>query len=166
MHIVVDELPQTTLARPDGQFESELFPNLARFARGATWYRNATTVADSTPDAIPVQLTGERPEVGALPTSRDHPRSLFTLFSRSHDMTVVEPVTDVCPPELCAADRPARTTRLRALAADLRVVAAHLLLPDDLRGGLPPIDQNWEGFTHEPDARAPSARRPGRDAAS
>ncbi len=165
VQVILDELPATTLQRPGGGFESALFPNLARLVRGATWYRNATTVADSTPDAIPVQLTGERPRRGALPTSRSHPRSLFTLFSRSHDMTVVEPVTDVCPRELCAEVRPAVETRLRALASDLRVVAEHLLLPDELREGLPPIDENWENFGREPevpplgDAAAKAGRR-------
>ena len=41
------------------------------------------------------------------------------------------------------------TVRLSALASDLRVVSAHLLLPDDLRGGLPPIDRDWQGFAGE-----------------
>ena len=162
VHVILDELPATTLQRPDGEFESALFPNLARLVRGATWYRNATTVADSTPDAIPVQLTGERPRPGALPTSRSHPRSLFTLFSRSHHMIVVEPVTDVCPRELCAETRPAAKTRLRALASDLRVVAQHLLLPGDLRRGLPPIDENWANFGRE-EAPLPGDAAPTRE---
>jgi hypothetical protein len=156
VHVILDELPVTTLQRPDGRFESELFPHLARLARGATWYRNATTVADSTAEAVPVQVTGELPEAGALPTSGDHPRSLFTLFSRSHRMTVVEPLTDVCPQDLCDEVRPPAATRLRALAADLRVVAVHLLLPDDLREGLPRVDQSWEGFTDEPEGPPPA----------
>jgi hypothetical protein len=158
VHVILDELPVTTLERPDGRFESELFPNLARLVRHATWYRNATTVADSTPDAIPVQLTGEPPEPGALPTSRDHPQSLFTLFNRSHHMHVLEPVTDVCPADLCAEVRPGAEDRLRSLATDLRVVAEHLLLPDDMRAGLPAIDESWEGFSDEPEALAPSER--------
>jgi hypothetical protein len=36
VHVILDELPVTTLERPDGQFESELFPHLARLVRGAT----------------------------------------------------------------------------------------------------------------------------------
>ena len=149
VHVILDELPATTLEGPDGRFESRLFPNLARFVQGATWYRNATTVADSTPDAIPAQVTGDRPHTGELPTTRDHPRSLFTLFGRSHDITAVEPLTDVCPAQLCVESRPAGEARLQALARDLRVIAEHLLLPGDLREGLPPIDQSWEGFQDE-----------------
>ncbi|HSD77411.1 MAG TPA: sulfatase-like hydrolase/transferase [Solirubrobacteraceae bacterium] len=164
VHVVLDELPVTTLERPDGSFESELFPQLARLVAGATWYRNATTEADETADAVPLQLTGDRPEPGALPTAHDHPRSLFTLFARSHDMTVVEPITDVCPEQLCAKVRPPAGLRLRALGRDLRVVAEHLLLPDDLRDGLPPIDETWAGFADAP-APAPTDAelRHGRD---
>ena len=124
----------------------ELFPNFARLARESTWYRNATTVDDLTTEAVPAQLTGERPRDGQLPTTRDHPRSLFTLFERSHALTVVEPITDLCPERLCGESRPGTADRLRSLESDLEVVVQHLLLPDDLREGLPAIDRVWEGF--------------------
>jgi hypothetical protein len=39
--------------------------------------------------------------------------------------------------------------RLSALADDLTIVAEHLLLPDDLRDGLPSIDRGWLGFGSE-----------------
>jgi hypothetical protein len=156
VHVILDELPVTTLEREDGRFESDLFPNLARLVRGATWYRNGTTVADSTADAIPVQLTGRRPRIGGLPTTRDHPRSVFGMFSRSHDLFVVEPVTDVCPVRLCPEARPAARARLRSLAKDLSVAAGHLLLPGDLRKRLPPIDESWQGFDDEPDGAGSS----------
>ncbi len=146
--ILLDELPLSTLLS-DGAIDAERFPNLARFAAGATWYRNATTVADSTPEAVPAQLTGELPEAGDLPTSTHHPRSLFTLFRHSHELDVVEPITDVCPARLCPEARPPVRARLSALADDLTIVAEHLLLPDDLRDGLPAIDRGWLGFGSE-----------------
>jgi Sulfatase len=146
VHVVLDELPESTLTDARGRIDAALFPNLARFAREATWYRNATTVDDLTTEAVPSQLTGERPRQGSLPTTRDHPRSLFTLFRRSHRMTVVEPITDLCPERLCGAERPGTADRLRSLASDLDVVVRHLLLPDDLREGLPAVDRVWEGF--------------------
>jgi Sulfatase len=147
--IVLDELPTSTLAGPRGEIDAGRFPNLARFAAGATWYRNATTVADSTAEAVPAQLTGELPQPGDLPTATHHPNSLFTLFRRSHDLTVVEPITDVCPARLCPEARPPARARLSALADDLTIVAEHLLLPDDLRDGLPSIDRGWLGFGSE-----------------
>lgn len=149
--ILLDELPTSTLTGTDGRIDAERFPHLARFAAGATWYRNATTVADGTPEAVPAQLTGELPEPGKLPTSTHHPQSLFTLFRRSHDLAVVEPITDVCPARLCREARPTVRARLSALADDLTIVGQHLLLPDDLRDGLPSIDRGWLGFASEAD---------------
>jgi len=146
VHIVVDELPQSTLADANGTIDAELFPNFARLAREATWYRNATTVDDLTTEAVPAQLTGEQPQPGSLPTARDHPRSLFTLFERSHELTVVEPITDVCPSRLCDESEPELIDRLRSLESDLEVVVQHQLLPEDLRDGLPAVDRVWEGF--------------------
>ena len=149
VQIVLDELPASTLTGPDGSVDASLFPNLARFASGATWYRNATTVADTTAEAVPAQVTGRLPEVGGLPTSTHHPNSVFTLFRRSHELSVVEPITDVCPASLCAEDRPSLRARMSALADDLLIVAQHQLLPDDLRDGLPSIDRGWLGFGSE-----------------
>jgi hypothetical protein len=48
VHIVLDELAVTTIDAGDGTIDAELFPNLAKLARDATWYRNATTVDDLT----------------------------------------------------------------------------------------------------------------------
>jgi hypothetical protein len=159
VHIVLDELPTSTLTRADGTIDAALFPNIARFADGATWYRNATTVSDTTPEAVPAQVTGERPASGDLPTSVHHPRSLFTLFRHSHEFSVNEPITDVCPVRLCPEARPPVRARLSGLADDLRIVAEHLLLPDDLRAGLPAIDRNWQGFAAEgPSGTSPRAR--------
>jgi hypothetical protein len=143
---VFDELPLTTLLGEDGSIDAARFPNFARLARTSTWYRDATTVDDLTTEAVPAQLTGRLPRAGRLPTARDHPRSLFTLFERSHAITAIEPITDVCPDRLCADVRPRTADRLRTLESDLEVVVQHLLLPQDLRDGLPPIDNVWEGF--------------------
>jgi Sulfatase len=59
---------------------------------------------------------------------------------------VVEPITDLCPTRLCADVRPGAMDRLRSLESDLEVVVQHLLLPEDLRDGLPAVDRVWEGF--------------------
>jgi hypothetical protein len=148
VHVILDELPVTTLSNGDrdGGLDAKRFPNLARLAREATWYRNATSLADDTTKAVPAQLTGKRPRPGELPITQDHPDSVFTLFAHSHDLIVEEPITDVCPNRLCVEDELSTGERLRALVEDLGIVARHLLLPADLRRGLPAIDQNWDGF--------------------
>jgi hypothetical protein len=158
--VVFDELPATSLMDAGGRVDARRYPAFAELAAQSTWYRDATTVAGRTTEAIPALLTGRRPREGDLPTAADHPGSLFALLSRSHRLEVVEPITDVCPRELCAETRPSMARRMRSLASDLRVVALHLLLPDDLRGGLPPIDRDWHGFAGEGEpGSTPSAQR-------
>jgi hypothetical protein len=152
VHVVLDELPQSTLADAGGRIDAELFPNFARLARESTWYRNATTVNDLTAAAVPAQLTGEQPRAGALPIARDHPRNLFTLFERSHELTVIEPITALCPERICDDVRPGTMDRLRSLGSDLEIVVQQLLLPADLRERLPAVDRVWEGFEAEPGA--------------
>jgi hypothetical protein len=101
--IVLDELPTISLADGDGGIDAELFPHLAALAEEATWYRNATTVAPSTVDAVPAILTGRMPEAGARPTARDHPDSIFTAFAATHDVRAVESVTRLCRLAGCVA---------------------------------------------------------------
>ena len=159
--VVFDELPTTSLMDDRDRVDARRYPAFASLAADATWYREATTVAGRTTEAVPALLTGRRPREGDLPTALDHPGSLFTLLSRSHRLEVVEPITDVCPRDLCAESRPAMPERMRELVSDLRVVSLHLLLPDDLRGGLPPIDRDWHGFAGEaePTSAIPTAER-------
>ena len=155
--VVFDELPATSLMDARDHVDVDRFPAFASLARDATWYRTATTVAGRTTEAVPAMLTGRRPREGDLPIASDHPQSLFSLLSRSHRLSVIEPITDVCPPDLCPEHRPDMKDRLRSLASDIRVVSAHLLLPDDLDADLPPIDRDWQGF--EDDAIGPRANR-------
>ena len=155
--VVFDELPATSLMDAEDRIDARRFPAFASLAGDATWYRAATTVAGRTTEALPAMLTGRRPREGDLPIASDHPQSLFSLLSRSHRLTVIEPITDVCPPDLCPEHRPDIKDRLRSLAEDVRVVSAHLLLPDDLDADLPPIDRDWQGF--EDDAIGPRANR-------
>jgi hypothetical protein len=146
VHVVLDEFPLSTLVGPDGKIEAKLFPNFARLARESTWYRNATTVNDLTAAAVPAQLTGSRAPASALPTTRDYPRSLFTLFEDSHRLTVVEPITALCPERLCGSTRLGTADRLESLESDLEIVVKQQLYPADLRKNLPAIDRVWEGF--------------------
>jgi hypothetical protein len=147
--VVFDELPATSLMDSEDRIDARRYPAFASLARDATWYRTATTVSGRTTEAVPAMLTGRKPREGDLPIAADHPQSLFTLLSRSHRLSVVEPITDVCPSDLCAEDRPDMADRLTSLAKDLRVVSLHQLLPDDLDDDLPPIDRDWQGFENE-----------------
>ena len=60
--ILFDEFAGFALNGPDGRIDAARYPNFARLATDATWYRNATTVADYTERAVPALLTGDRPD--------------------------------------------------------------------------------------------------------
>jgi hypothetical protein len=156
--IVFDELPTISLMDAREQIDAASYPNFGRLAATSTWYRNATTVADGTYVAVPAILAGQSP-AARLPTSRQYPRSVFTLLGGSYDVHALEPITHVCPSQICARPPVEPTaTRLRSLATDLSIVEGHLLLPADLAGGLPPIDRDYEDFgAEERGVRAPRA---------
>jgi hypothetical protein len=147
--VIFDELPGISLMGPGHRIDAERYPSFAQLADESTWYRNATTVSDSTTRAVPAILSGLRPgEHRRLPTSRSWPRNVFTLLGARYDLHVVEPVTDLCPIATCPEGRSAGAARrLRSLVSDLTVVSGHLLLPDGLARWLPPIDRGWADFT-------------------
>ena len=72
------------------------FPNLARLAGQATWYRNHTTQAGFTTEAVPAIFTGQTPE-GGPPLFTEHPDNIFRLLADSHDLVVSEALTQLCP---------------------------------------------------------------------
>jgi Sulfatase len=158
--IFFDEFAGWTLLGRDGQIDANRYPNFARLANEATWYRNATTVADYTERAVPALLTGDRPDRSALPIASDHPESLFTLLGGSYRFDVTEPVTDVCPAQLCpeeSATRPSQARRLKDLGYDLSLVSLHLLLPPSLRTGLRPVDRSFGDFRAQEPAQGTQA---------
>ena len=104
--ISFDEFPITSLLRPDGSIDAVRYPNFARFARQATWFRNATTVADGTRWATPIVISGQLPKKDALPTFQDYPQNLFTALGGGYNLHVTEPVTRLCPKSLCADTGP------------------------------------------------------------
>ena len=142
--VVLDELPVVSLMRADGEIDAERYPNFARLAEDATWYRNTTTVHEWTTGAVPAILTGERP--GGLPLFLDHPDNLFTLLGGSYDLNVHESQTHLCPPELCDPDREPLPERVGSLLSDLSIVYGHLVLPEDLSDELPSISTAWRDF--------------------
>ena len=143
----LDEFPLASLLRPDGTINERRFPNFARLADASTWYQDATSMAQTTERSVPSTLTGIFPDPDALPTSRDHPRSLFTLLEEQYDEWVREQVTDVCPESICPSDAGLLDVdRLWSALADSAAVYGHLIAPPSLRDHLPVIDRSWGGF--------------------
>jgi len=145
--IVLDEFPLATLMDEDMQIDQARFPNFAGLADQAYWFRNATTVSDSTLISIPTILSGVSPELGRkrLPTLADYPKNLFTLLADTHHLEIVENGTKLSP---FPTDEVEATVsqRMQGLLADLTVVYGHVVLPRDLAASLPAIDQSWNSF--------------------
>ncbi|MGH9112640.1 MAG: sulfatase-like hydrolase/transferase [Acidimicrobiales bacterium] len=100
--LVFDALPVESLLDGAGHVDGEPFPNFARLEAMSTWYRNNTTVAGFTDEAVPAILTGKYPEptVDAGGTNTD-PENLFTLLGGTYEIHAREQVTGLCPEKLC-----------------------------------------------------------------
>ncbi|HEX2063991.1 MAG TPA: sulfatase-like hydrolase/transferase [Acidimicrobiales bacterium] len=99
--IVLDELPLASLVDEEGGIDGRLYPNMAALAREATFFRNATGTAARTTHALPAMLTGRFPAHSRAPVSSQYPANLFALLAGSHDVSVFESVTALCPREAC-----------------------------------------------------------------
>jgi hypothetical protein len=144
--VIFDEFPVTTLMRADGTINAARFPNFARLAQTATWFRNASSHSPQTHESLPSILTGRLPENDALPTHNDHPRNYFTLLGTGHRVNRYELLTDMCPPMIC--DPPPRSPLSQAIE-DASVVYWHRVLPERWRDELPPVDNAWGNFSDQ-----------------
>jgi hypothetical protein len=146
--ILFDELPSTSLLDERRRVDADRFPAFARLARDGTWFRNAYSIYDSTSKAIPAIMDGNLPEEGTLPTSSEHPESLFTLLGNSHEMNVSEEATTVCPRDLCDDARLDESygSRLGSMSEDLGLVWLHVVSPPDIEEDLPSVSDTWGDF--------------------
>ena len=147
--VVFDELPTSSLQRPDGSIDDRRFPSFAALAEGSDWYRRAVTVAMQTPRAIPALLTGQLPRRDSNAYYREHTSNLFSWLAAKGNYRVIaqETVSQLCPPAICTDRAPHYPwRRLAAATDDLGVVYGHLLLPPSLRSRLPDVSYTWTGF--------------------
>jgi len=147
--LVFDALPAGALLDERGRIDGGRYPNLRALADRAHWFPNALTESDSTTYAVPALLTGRRPEPDKRPTLADHPESLFTLLSDSHELIAFESTTRLAPAGAALPDRGSQRERLSLLLSDSAVLYLHILLPEDWREGLPSIETRWSGFSAE-----------------
>ena len=96
--IIFDEFSGMTLLDQERQIDAVRYPNFARLARTAAWYRNASTVHARTSHAVPAILTGRMPLADRETTLAEAPQNLFTLLHHAGFPTVAfEPVSRLCP---------------------------------------------------------------------
>lgn len=144
----LDELPITSLLGADGKVDAKRFPGFAELAGDSTWFRNAHSIYDSTSKAWPAIMDGDYPEKDTLPTSSDHPNSIFAILGKSHVMNVSEEATTVCPRSLCKdarLDEPF-ADRLKSMVDDLSLVYAHVVAPPGMERDLTSVSETWGDF--------------------
>ncbi len=146
--VVFDELPTTSLMDARRRVDAERYPGFAALARDSTWFRGAHTIYDSSTRSVPAIMDGTYPEKDELPTSAEHPNSIFALLGNSHRMNVSEEATSVCPRNLCddaRLDEPL-VDRLASITSDLGLVYAHVVAPPGIEADLPSVSDTWGGF--------------------
>ncbi len=144
--VLLDELPVASLMDARGRIDARRYPNFARLARHATWYRNAASVGDYTQIAVPAVLTGRPGKPGRLQVAHEYPDNLFTLLGGTYRLDVFEQVTDLCQ-EACPVQRRAPFSwRMRSiLSTSIEQIPAlphglRVRLADALHPGVSPND--------------------------
>lgn len=149
--VIFDEFPTNSLLTGDGTIDAERYPNFGALARGAYWFRNASTVADSTSDAVPAILSGRyvRSEQ-AIPTLLHWPVNLFTALAPHYRIFASMRFQQLCPPTACEQNAAIASDNVRLLVSDLSLVWLHIVLPETLTDELPPVVGEWAEFGRAP----------------
>ena len=164
--IVFDEFPVSSLMDGTRAIDAARYPNFARLAETATWYRNASTVSSQTLWAVPAIVSGTLPVApNAVPTRRYFPNNLFTMLSESYQMHVFGRFLQLCPANRCLYDLEVHDS-LGELVADLGIVYLHIISPDSIAATLPPIVGDWRAFATRRRFRNDEGRRSLRERSS
>ena len=144
--LVFDGLPLYFLMDRDGSIDERLFPNFQRLADTSTWFRDATTVADSTVQAMTAILTGRYPDVTYQRAAvfHDYPVNLLTVLPDEYQKNVFERHTLFSPRS--SADRGSLPPLIQENLLDLALIYLHGAMPASITGRLPAVDQTWRGF--------------------
>jgi len=145
--IVLDEFPAATIMRADGSLNSDRYPGFAELASVSTWFRNASSHYNLTYRAVPQLLSGLIGKGDLLPTYKGYPRNLLTLLGSDVPVQSYEPVTELCPPSVCATDR--GQTSVGDAIEDATLVYCYRVLPTWVREELPSLDDSWDGSSGE-----------------
>src|SRR3954451_4582255 len=146
--VLFDEFPINSLLDRHGRVDPKRYPNFAELAGNSTWFRNAYTVYDSTERAQPAIFDGNLPSKDKLPTSADHPHSIFTLLAKTHRLNVSEEATSVCPRDLCKDERldESYPDRMKSMFDDLGLVWLHQVSPPHIEDNFTSVSENWGNF--------------------
>lgn len=159
--VVFDELPLNSLLNAGGNIDAERYPNFDALAQEGYWFRNASTVAYNTSEAVPAMLAGRYVTSDkAVPTLRYYPVNLFTALARHYHIFASLRFQQLCPPRACEQNSAIPADTVRSLVSDLGLVWLHIVLPQKLAEELPPVVGEWAEFGRTPET--PTARIRGR----
>lgn len=150
--IVFDEFCGMSLWNEAHRIDPVRYPNFARLADSATWYRNATTVHPRTGNALPAILTGSLPHGQDRPASEaEYPHNLFRVLqdSEQFDFVVFESVGRLASNTLNHERQelsPSSLTRIAGIAPTLGLVYLHTVLPANLPYETPRLPEEWFGL--------------------
>jgi len=159
--VAFDGLCAMSLLNEQHEIDTVRYPAFAKLARHSNFYRNATSVHCRTTQAMPAILTGQLPDAAKVsPVESNHPQNLFRLLhdSGQFEMTVFEPLTRLCPPELRVLEKHSSyAEQLSELTSILAQVYLATILPDDFELLQLHIPRIWFGFVpDEPGLQVPS----------
>lgn len=150
LQVVFDEFPLAPLLDPDGNINKERFPGLAELAAGSTWYRNSIAESNFTHQAVPAILASAVPKSAGGPFLAQYPKNIFTLFGGKTTVGGIEPVTSLCPHDLCKTTGTSPMSfevgHLLRFVRDASYVYGQRVMPPVVRAHIPSIDGAWGGF--------------------
>ena len=115
--VILDEFPTTSLLGKDRHIDAVRYPNFAALARGSTWFRNATTVSDTTFAAVPSILDGRLHRWKVGERARPPRRAIWDLLAKHGYSIHASTEAPVCPRRYCGARRSTRQLLIRRRAA-------------------------------------------------
>ena len=136
---MLDEFPAATIMRADGSINAERFPGFAELASVSTWFRNASSQYNLTHRAVPSILDGTLGDDDDAARRTGPPAQPVHPARPGRAGAPLRVGDRLCPPT--CAPRPRQP--LRQAIEDASIVYGHRVLPEELRDGLPAIDNSW-----------------------
>lgn len=148
--VIFDELSLPTLLNSNGEIDARLFPSFSRLAGMSTWFRNATVNFSSTERSLPSLLTGTFKSGELADTSyKQNPNNLFTLVHAPDGVLAAEPVTNLCPPEICEVLPKKRLEQARQVFGDFWLIYQNIMVPDRYASRIAPIPMRFQNLASE-----------------
>lgn len=153
--VVFDEFPLESIMTSNGEIDGELFPNFARLADDAHWFRNATAVSGYTWNSVPSMLTGMMPVTDETPLAfaDDHPDNLFTLLGGTYELDVHESITRLCPTNLCETSTGLPGGRRELVGDAVDIMSSRLSFTGDWENPVAGLAESVEAADTEASAR-------------